>query len=519
MLTRSDKEKLLINLNEKVKRNCEGSLEAFCRASWHIIEPGTQLKWNWHLSTICGYLEAFHRGEIPRNLIINVPPGTLKSILVSVMYPTWVWINNPEKRFLTVTNEQGLAIRDALRMKQIITSNWFQTKWELDLQNDQNEKTLFANIKRGHRQSQGITGATTGKRGDYLIIDDPIDAKHAFSDVIRVGVNDTYDQTLSTRLNDPNESGILLIMQRLHEGDLSGHLLKKTKTKWVNLCIPMKFENVAQFDAGKDIGRPKLNDPRTKKGELLFPERFNAEKVEGLEEDLGEYGFAGQMQQRPVPSGGGIIKSHWWRMWPDDKKPPSCEHVFLSYDTAFSEKDMKNAAYSAMTRWGVFWHEQRERYCLICLGRWFGRVGYDELRKMAKEFDVMYEPDCHLVEKKATGISLIQDLKRAVPSKIRSYSPGKGEDKISRAHSVSPMFESGLIYIPNKPWALKQDQYGEDGLIDYVAKFPSGEPPSADLTDTVTQACIYLRSGYWVSHPDDEDYEEPEQKKRKAAYG
>ena len=499
-----------------VQIKCEGSLEQFTKAAWHIIEPGTKLVWNWHLSTICGYLEAFHKGDIEKRLIINIPPGTLKSILVSVMYPAWSWIDAPEKRFLTVSNEQGLATRDALRMKQIITSEWFQSKWPMKLQPDQNEKTLYANEHRGFRQALGITASNTGKRGDELILDDLIDAKHAFSDVIRVSVNDTYDQSLSTRLNDPSESGVLLIMQRLHEDDIAGHLLKKVKTNWTHLSIPMRFENKPTFDAGKDIGRPELNDPRTKKGELLFPNRFTASSVDGLEEDLGEYGFAGQMQQRPVPSGGGIIKSHWWRMWPDDKPIPVCEHQFLSYDTAFSEKDMKNAAYSAMTRWGVFWHEQRERYCLIALQRWYERVGYDKLRKQAQDWEKEFNPDCHLIEKKATGISLIQDMRRAVPSKIRSYSPGKGEDKISRAHSVSPMFESGLIYIPNRKWAANQEK---TGLIDYVAKFPNGEPPSADLTDTVTQACIYLRNGFWISHPDDEDYVEPVREKRKAAYG
>jgi len=511
-------DQILIN-EEFEKRECERSLEQFTKMAWDIIEPGTPLSWNWHLSTVCGYLEAFHRGDIEKRLIINIPPGSLKSILVSVMFPSWQWISSPEERYLTMTNEQGLAIRDALRMKQFITSDWFQSKWPVALRADQNEKTLFANEKNGFRQSQGITGATTGKRGSCLILDDVLDSKQAFSDVIRQSVNDTYDQTLSTRLNNPNTSGILLIMQRLHEGDLTGHLLKKSKTKWTNLSIPMEFENAPQFDAGKDIGRPELNDPRTEKGELLFPVRFSRSVVEGLKEDLGEYGSCGQMQQRPVPSGGGIIKSYWWRMWPDDKKPPVCDHVFLSYDTAFSERDMKNAAFSAMTRWGVFWHEQRERYCLICLGCWHGRVGYDELRRQAKEWDKEYEPDTHLIEKKATGISLIQDLKRAVPTKIRSYSPGRGEDKISRAHSVSPMFESGLIYIPNKAWAMKQQDFGEDGLIDYVAKFPSGEPPSADYTDSTTQACIYLRSGSWVTHPDDSDFEQPERIEREAAYG
>ncbi|MCK5666177.1 MAG: hypothetical protein KAI17_21955, partial [Thiotrichaceae bacterium] len=277
-----------------VQIKCEGSLEQFTKAAWHIIEPGTKLIWNWHLSTICGYLEAFHKGDIEKRLIINIPPGTLKSILVSVMYPAWSWIDTPEKRFLTVSNEQGLATRDALRMKQVITSEWFQSKWPLNLQKDQNEKTLYANEHRGFRQALGITASNTGKRGDELILDDLIDAKHAFSDVIRQSVNDTYDQSLSTRLNDPSESGILLIMQRLHEDDIAGHLLKKVKTNWTHLSIPMRLENKPTFDAGIDIGRPELNDPRTKKGELLFPNRFTASSVDGLEEDLGEYGFAGQ---------------------------------------------------------------------------------------------------------------------------------------------------------------------------------------------------------------------------------
>jgi predicted phage terminase large subunit-like protein len=661
---------------------------------------------------------AFHHDELPdRRLIINIPPGTLKSILVSVMYPAWTWIERPEERFLTITNEQGLSIRDALRMKQIITSEWFQSKWAMGLQKDQNEKTLYANDKRGFRQSQGISASNTGKRGscvtgntmvatqigdiridklfnminppmvlslnhktgnielkkilakkksfvnktvgvsaidgimltctpchriytsngykkaedinggilsilqrtsnvqawessaaqkmrgnyagmsglqqkiqarwrgirqgleresresnnsmrgmpykapqvinctatvtksgvandsrepvpvydiqvdgnsnffangilvhNCIIVDDPIDAAQSYSDVIRQGVNDTWDRSLSSRLNDLQKSGILLIMQRVHERDLAGHLLKKVKSKWTVLSIPMRYEGEPSYDAGKDIGRPDLNDPRTKKGELLFPAKFAERQVRSLEEDLGEFGVSAQLQQRPVPSGGGIIKAHWWRIWADDVPLPKCDHVFLSWDTAFSESDLKTSAYSVCTRWGVFWHEQRQRYCLIILGRWMGRVGYDELRKIAKDFDKEFSPDAHLIEKKATGISLIQDLKRALTCNVRSYTPR--EDKISRAHSVSPMFESGQVYAPNKKWAT--DKVSGNGVIDYVASFPNGAPPSADIVDTCTQACIYLRAGWWVSHPDDEDYEKDESKRKKpreAAYG
>lgn len=505
--------------HEIERRQCEKSLAAFTRSSWHILEAGNSLKWNWHLDTICGYLEAFKQREIKR-LIINVPPGTMKSLLVSVFFPAWVWIDEPGHKFLGLSNEQGLCIRDALKMKWVIESEWYQSHWPTEFRKDQNEKTLYVNTDNGHRQSQGITSNVTGKRGDTMLIDDPHDAKTAQSEVIRSGVIETYDSKLSNRLNDPVESGICLIMQRLHSDDLTGHLLKKSKTKWTHVSIPMRYEGKSSFDAGEDLGRPELNDPRTKKGELLWESRFPLDIVDALEEDLGEYGTAGQHQQRPVPEGGGIIKKHWWRVWPDDVPLPKCEHIFLSWDTAFSEKDMINSAYSAMTRWGVFWHEQRQRYCLLVLGMWFGRCGYDELRKKAKEFDKEYEPDKLLIEKKATGISLIQDLRRALPGKIRSYCPGKGEDKVSRAQSATPMFSSGQVYVPNKKWAIGDGDL-RNGLIDYVADFPSGSPPSADLTDTVTQACIYLRSGWWVTHPDDEDFDDVSEEKteRIAAYG
>jgi len=321
--------------------------------------------------------------------------------------------------------------------------------------------------------------------------------------VIRQSVNDTWDQSLSSRLNDLVKSGVLLIMQRVHEIDLAGHLQKKVKANWTVLSIPMMYEGKPTFDSGKDIGRPELNDPRTKKGQLLFPKKFPKRAIESLIEDLGEFGTAAQLQQRPSPASGGILKKHHWRVWPDDVPLPVCAHIFHSFDTAFSERDSKAAAYSACTRWGIFWHEQREKYCILALGMWFDRLGYDELRKKVKELDKKYKPDINLVEKKSTGITLIQDLRRASPGRVRAYSPGKGEDKISRAHSVSPMLQGGLVYIPNKVWALGN---GKDqlGLIDYAALFPNGGPPSADVTDTITQALIYLRAANWTGDLDDD---------------
>lgn len=526
----TDREALLIRKAEILlqleKLQCERSLAQFVRSSWHIIEPGTPLVWNWHIDTVCGYLEAFSQGTIKR-LIVNIPPGTLKSIIVSVCFPAWEWIGRPDERYLCISNEQGLAIRDALRTKHIVMSEWYQRNWPLALLQDQNEKTLYINEKRGFRQSQGITAANTGKRGGRLLVDDPHDMKQIFSDVQRQSVIDTWDQSLSTRLNNPEESGILIIMQRGHEQDLTGHLMKKKTQDWKVLSIPMLYEGTPTYDSGKDIGRPELNDPRIKKGELLFPALFTKKSVLSLQEDLGEYGSAAQLQQRPSPLGGGIIKSFWFRAWPDDHPLPKCNFIFHSWDTAFDSNAAKANAYSACIRFGIFFSEERDRYCILVLGVWYGRVGYDELRAKVKEFDDKFSPDANLVERKATGISLYYDLKKASRMSVSGYIPR--EDKISRAHSVTPMLQSGQVYVPNKVWALGDEK--TTGLVQYLAKFPAGEPPTADLTDCFTQALIFMRAGKWAGDHDDdkelpyetprrsdEDEEDTQVRRKKAIY-
>lgn len=494
--------------NNIVKAECEDSLAQFVKSSWHIIEPGTTLVWNWHLDVVCAYLEEVYKGNIKR-LIINVPPGSMKSSIVSVCFPVWVWIKDATHKFLGIANEQGLALRDALKAKNIIEDDWFQEKWPMGFNKSQNEKMLYLNDKRGYRQSLGITGKITGKRGDTLLIDDPHDATEVESELQRQSVINIYDSKISTRLNHPKDSAIVLIMQRLNQLDLTGHLLAKKKTKWIQLIIPMEYEGTPRFNPGRDIGRPDLADPRKKDGELFFPKRFNEESVESLKEDLSEYGAAGQLQQRPSPKGGGILKRHWWKLWPDDKPLPKCEHVFASWDTAYSEKDLKNNSYSAMTKWGVFWHEQKQAWALLLLSAWDGQVDYPDLREHANKIEEEDQPDCQLIEKKASGQSLVQDLRRS-GAMVRTYNPDR--DKIARAYSVQAMLKSGLIYAPNRRWA--------DKVIDMLAVFPNGASPSSDYTDTCTQAWIYLREGLWIDHPDDEKFEENnEESEREAAYG
>lgn len=511
-------------LVELSRLDCEDSLAEFTRQAWHVVEPGTPLIWNWHLDVLCAYIEAFLDGRIPR-LIVNVSPGCMKSLLFSVMGPAWKWAKDPSARFINLTNESGLATRDNRRMRNIIQSDWYQARWgdKVVISKDQDEKTLFENTQFGFRQGLGLTGNISGKRGNFLLMDDPLDAKKAFSDVECKTVNDTYDQAVSSRLNDLTKDGIGLIMQRLRQDDLTGHLEKKKKQKWVSVRIPMEYEGEPSYDPVKDLGPEyaHLRDPRTKIGELMFPQRFPREAVEALKEDLGEYGTAGQLQQRPSPLGGGIIKKNWWRQWPAGKPLPLCKQVFASYDTAYTEKDYKEAAYTARTTWGIFEDEETGRDAIMLLEAWFERVGYPALRKIAKDHNRNFNLDVNVVERKASGYSLIQDMRR-IKLACRGFDPKPYGDKISRAHFASPFFESGLVFYPDREWARK--------VIDLVSTFPTGAPPSADVTDTVTQAVIYVRKRMWTHPPDEDDEPKPEHnqteeeiddtpERKRAAYG
>ena len=518
----ADLEKRLRVILEEIKRKeLEESLTAFAKEAWKVIEPGRTLIWNWHMDLICRFLEAFYRREF-RNGIINIPYRLSKSTLVSVIYPAWVWCQpeveswqgGPGHQFLTLSHRDPLSIRDAVKTRTLIESAWYKKNWpHVKLKEGQNEKMRYELVGNGHRIAQGSKAGATGESADTVIFDDPHDAEKAQSEAERTAVTDAYDNKVSSRLNDQVRGGRLIIMQRLHEQDLSGHVLEKdgyydpveNPGGWLQLKLPMEYEGKENNPADK-YG---FVDPRTEVGELLDPGRFPKDEVKKHKARLGEYGFAGQMQQNPSPKGGGILKEKWWKKWPSDKPTPVCDHVFLSWDTAFSEQAFESNAYSAMTEWGVFWEEQEERYSLILLGAWWERVAYPELRAKAKELQLKRKPDVQLIEKKASGISLVQDLRRS-RIRVRTYQPDR--DKVARAYAISAMLESGQVWVPERKWA--------DYVVRVCSSFPNGAPPSADIVDTVTQALLYLRNGSWVSHPDDEQQEEEtKQTKRVSPYG
>jgi predicted phage terminase large subunit-like protein len=290
----------------------EESLADFIRLGWRNMDPASFIS-NWHIEAICEHLEAVTRGEI-RHLIINVPPRHMKSLSCSVAFPAWTWAQKPDAsrplagpqvRFLAASYAQSLSTRDNVKCRRLIQSPWYMENWgdRFALTGDQNTKIRFENDHQGYRIATSVDGTATGEGGDIIIVDDSLSAGDAGSPVARLGVTDWWDQTMSTRLNDPKTGAYVLIAQRLHEVDLIGHILERESADWTVLCLPARYES--------DHPHVYPLDPRTTNGELLWPARMGEPEIKKLETSLGSYGAAGQLQQRPAPREGGMFKKIW----------------------------------------------------------------------------------------------------------------------------------------------------------------------------------------------------------------
>jgi predicted phage terminase large subunit-like protein len=292
---------------ERVRRDAEGirarcrTLSGFVREAWHVVEPSSEYVHGWHLDAIAEHLEAITAGRINR-LLINVPPGTMKSLLTSVLWPAWEWgpKGRPSLRYLTTSYAEKYVKRDSRRMRDLVQSEWYRSLWpEVELVRA--GESSFANTKTGFRE--GVPFASlTGGRGDRVIIDDPHSTESSESDADRATTTRIFRESVPTRLNDPKTSAIIVIMQRLHEDDVSGQIMK-LGLGYEHLMLPMEFEPARACHTG--IG---FSDPRSYDGELLFPERFPREVVERDKIPMGSYAVAGQFQQRPAPRSGGMFQ-------------------------------------------------------------------------------------------------------------------------------------------------------------------------------------------------------------------
>jgi predicted phage terminase large subunit-like protein len=305
------------NDREGALAECQ-SLEGFVRHAWHVLEPTQPYVHGWHIEAICHHLEAVTDGFI-RRLLINVPPGTMKSLLVSVLWPAWEWGPRglPNMRYLATSYEQELVIRDNRRMRDLVESEWYQSLWgdTVQLARDRRGQRRFANTAKGGRDGRAI-GSMTGGRGDRVIIDDPHSTKTAESDAVRGEVTRLFREAIPSRVNNPETSAIVVIMQRLHTLDVSGVAIAMNQG-YVHLRLPMEYEATPEYDdAGRQIAGPcttrlgpgrSFEDPRTEDGELLFEARFPRWVIETDKRIMGEYAVAGQFQQRPIARDGALF--------------------------------------------------------------------------------------------------------------------------------------------------------------------------------------------------------------------
>lgn len=314
-------------------------LKEFVRAAWHLVEPTVPLVWNWHLDVICSDLEDLYYRRVTRE-IINVPPGTMKSILASVMFRGWVWSLQPSARFLTGSYGAHLSLRDNDRLRNLVSSEWYQERWGSSSESDNpvvlttDSKGRLENTATGWSIATSVAGVGTGEHPDFVIIDDPLTPGDVESPVEIQNANNWVDKTLSTR-GIMRGVRLLLIMQRLHVNDTTAHL--KAKGGCRHRVFPMRWKAEQVNEAGVVTYTPDPDDPRREPGALLMPQLLPDERVKQLEKDLGPYGVAGQLQQDPVVEGGGLFKREWFKVV--EAMPMNAVRRVRGWDTASTEND------------------------------------------------------------------------------------------------------------------------------------------------------------------------------------
>lgn len=458
----------------------ENNLSEFFKAAWKVIEPGRPLLWSWHYELLCEYLSLIAQKKL-RRLIINVPPRTAKSNLVTKCFPVWMWLQNPTVSFLFASYSNSLSTDHSVERRNLIQSPWYQSLWSdrYQLAGDRNLTTQYSNTKTGQMISTSTGSGAEGRGGDIAILDDPMSSQQALSDVERLAANKWISNTLKQRLNDPSTASIIVIMQRLHELDTTGFVEQEDPGVWTKLEIPLEAEKKEHW-VFPISGRVKDREI----GEVLQPERFTPEIVE--EKKRNRLVFAGQYQQHPAPLEGNLVKRSEVKYFggrdpltgaTDEQIPHLFDRKLLSVDCAF--KDTKTSNYVAIAVIGV---KGRKRYILDMVNA--------HLDVMATEMAIKSKRDQYsnansyiaaiLIEDKANGPAVIQRLKQSITGVIEIEPEG---GKIARFFAVAPEWQAGDWYVDrNGSWT--------EGFVQQLTMFPMAA--NDDMVDAVSQAGIYL---------------------------
>lgn len=462
---------------ETTRAKCQ-RLSSFVREAWHVLEPSNPYIHGWHIEAVCEHLEAITNGEITR-LLINIPPGTMKSLLTGVFWPAWEWgpRNLPALRYLGSSYSEDYAKRDNRRMRDLVASEWYQALWGSTVELTRSGETEISNTATGFRKGVPFV-RLTGGRGDRVIIDDPHSTEGAESDAERATTTRIFTESVPTRLNNPEKSAILVIMQRLHARDISGVILAKN-LGYEHLMLPMEFEPERRCHTS--IG---FSDPRSYDGEPLFPERFPPAVIERDRRIMGSYAWAGQAQQRPTAREGGLFKRAWFadKIIPPEQLPPRMARC-RGWDLAGTVKKAGNnpdwtaGVRLAMDSEGNFYVEGVERLQ--------GSPGDVErtIRAIAA------------TDPGGTTLRLPQDPGQAGKAQAEAFiralvgydvkiEPVTG-DKETRARPAAVQAEAGNIYIVEGHW--------NEAFIDELCTFPMGN--NDDQVDAFSDAFNELALG------------------------
>ena len=455
--------KYAIKLAEKKKGSqVKSDFLSFVKHVWPEFIEGS------HHKIIAEKFNKIAEGKIKR-MIINMPPRHTKSEFASNMLPAWMIGRKPDLKIIQTTHTTELAVRFGRKAKTLIDSPEYQEIFKTRLREDSQAAGKWETEQGGEYYAAGVGSAITGRGADLLIIDDP----HSEQDALNA---DALEKAYEWYTSGPRQrlqpgGTIVVVMTRWSLKDLTGALIKAQKE------VKSDQWEVIEFPAIMPSGEP------------VWPQYWKLDELEKVQASLSIPKWNAQWMQNPTSEAGAIIKKEWWRVWDDEEIPP-LKHVIQSYDTAFLKK--QTADYSAITTWGVFYPEEDGAANLILLDSLKGRFEFPELRREALQQYDYWKPETVVIESKASGLPLTAELRQmGIP--VVNFTPSKGNDKHARVNSVAPLFESGVIWAPEKKFA--------EEVIEECAAFPYGDHD--DLVDSMTQAVMRFRQGGFVMHPED----------------
>jgi len=441
----------------------------FAARCFYDLNPQTELAPNWHLEVIAAKLTAVSEGKI-RRLVINLPPRHLKSLIASVAFPSWCLGHDPSAQILCVSYAQDLADKLARDCRGIMMSPWYRRIFPTRLAPHRQAVQEFITTRQGYRLATSTGGVLTGRGADIILIDDPLKPDEALSQAQRQAANEWYDHTLYSRQNDKQQGTIVIIMQRLHEDDLVGHVL--AQEPWEVVCFPA----IAEADEVHEI--ETVWGPRgfrRDQGEALHPEREPLDTLDRIRRTIGEYNFAGQYQQSPAPSGGGLVKVDWFKRYRENERPERFDRIVQSWDTANKATELSD--FSVCTTWGV---KGKDLFLLSVFRR---RLEYPALKRAVRDQQSQFDANVVLIEDKASGTQLIQELIADGCHGVTRYQPDC--EKIMRLHAQTAIIENGFVHIPETaPWVAE--------YLHEMSVFPKGKHD--DQVDSTAQFLDWFKT-------------------------